>query len=202
MRMASACMLGYAVAPISVRNLNACAATSRAPRSPTNDSSAMALVMSCCNSRAPGATAPRTSRCRRWNSCSAWPRWCRARLLKRVFDIDPAHCPQCGGDFKIIAAIEDPAVIAKILTHLCLPARASPRAPARRSELFHAARNSSQQQQRFCTSADDPARIALARSRSMASSRAVCSRCGSRKMPPRAKISRNTRTIDRSMVQG
>jgi Putative transposase len=36
-------------------------------------------VMSCCNSRARGATAPRTSGCRRWNSCSAWPRWCRAR---------------------------------------------------------------------------------------------------------------------------
>ena len=26
-----------------------------------------------------GATAPRTSRCRRWNSCNAWPRWCRVR---------------------------------------------------------------------------------------------------------------------------
>ena len=33
-----------------------------------------------------------------------------ARLLKRVFDIDLEHCPQCGGDLKIIAAIEDPAV--------------------------------------------------------------------------------------------
>jgi len=28
-----------------------------------------------------------------------------ARLLKRVFDIDLEHCPQCGGDLKIIAAI-------------------------------------------------------------------------------------------------
>ena len=27
-----------------------------------------------------------------------------ARLLKRVFDIDLEHCPQCGGDLKIIAA--------------------------------------------------------------------------------------------------
>ena len=41
-----------------------------------------------------------------------------ARLLKRVFDIDIEHCPNCGGALKIIAAIEDPAVIAKILTHL------------------------------------------------------------------------------------
>ena len=48
-----------------------------------------------------------------------------ARLLKRVFDIDLEYCPQCGVDFKIIAAIEDPVVIAKILTHLGLPARAA-----------------------------------------------------------------------------
>ena len=54
-----------------------------------------------------------------------------ARLLERVFGIDIEHCPQCGGDLKIIAAIEEPAVIVKILTHLGLPARA-----ARRLEFF------------------------------------------------------------------
>jgi hypothetical protein len=62
-----------------------------------------------------------------------------ARLLKRVFDLDLEHCPQCGGNFKIIAAIEEPAVIVKILTHLGLPARAPPRSPARRLDLFEAA---------------------------------------------------------------
>jgi hypothetical protein len=62
-----------------------------------------------------------------------------ARLLKRVFDIDLEHCPQCGGDFKIIAAIEEPAVIVKILTYLGLPARAPPRSPARPLSLFQAA---------------------------------------------------------------
>ena len=62
-----------------------------------------------------------------------------ARLLKRVFDIDLEHCPQCGGTLKIIAVIEEPAVIVRILTHLGLPARAPPRAPARPLSLFQAA---------------------------------------------------------------
>jgi hypothetical protein len=41
------------------------------------------------------------------------------------------HCPNCGGALKIIAAIDDPPVIVKILSHLGLPTRAPPRAPAR-----------------------------------------------------------------------
>jgi hypothetical protein len=64
------------------------------------------------------------------------PRISWARLLKRVFDLDVKHCPNCGGDLKIIAAIEDPPVIDKILTHLGLPTRAPPRSPARRVDLF------------------------------------------------------------------
>ncbi len=59
-----------------------------------------------------------------------------ARLLKRVFDVDVEHCPNCGGALKIIAAIDDPPVIVKILSHLGLPTRGSPRAPARRVDLF------------------------------------------------------------------
>ena len=61
-----------------------------------------------------------------------------ARLLKRVFDIDAERCA-CGGALKIIAAIVEPAVIARILTHLNLSARAPPRAPARSPSLIHAA---------------------------------------------------------------
>jgi len=41
-----------------------------------------------------------------------------AKRLKRVFNIDIETCSECGGDVRIIACIEDPVVIQKILTHL------------------------------------------------------------------------------------
>ncbi|MGH8510782.1 MAG: transposase, partial [Gammaproteobacteria bacterium] len=62
-----------------------------------------------------------------------------ARLLKQVFDIDIERCSHCGGILTIIAAIEDPTVIAKILAHLGLSARAPPRSPARPFDRFQLA---------------------------------------------------------------
>jgi len=41
-----------------------------------------------------------------------------AQRLKRVFTIDIETCEQCGGAVKVIASIEDPAVIRQILDHL------------------------------------------------------------------------------------
>lgn len=41
-----------------------------------------------------------------------------AQRLKRVFNIDIETCEQCGGAVKVIASIEDPVVIQKILSHL------------------------------------------------------------------------------------
>jgi len=41
-----------------------------------------------------------------------------AQRLKRVFNIDIEICSGCGGTVKVIASIEDPAVIKKILAHL------------------------------------------------------------------------------------
>ena len=38
--------------------------------------------------------------------------------LKRVFAIDIETCPDCGGTLKVIACIEDPPLIAKILGHV------------------------------------------------------------------------------------
>jgi hypothetical protein len=54
-----------------------------------------------------------------------------ARLLKRVFELDLEHRPNCCGDLKIIAAILELPVIERILTHLELQARAPLRVPAR-----------------------------------------------------------------------
>ncbi len=65
------------------------------------------------------------------SSASTRTRMSWAQLLKRVFAIDITTCPQCFGTLTILAAIEDPAVISKILSHLGLPTRAPPRAPAR-----------------------------------------------------------------------
>ncbi len=41
-----------------------------------------------------------------------------AQRLARVFKIAVTVCERCGGAVKIIACIEDPTVIAKILEHL------------------------------------------------------------------------------------
>ena len=41
-----------------------------------------------------------------------------AQRLKRVFNINVETCRACGGAVRIIACIEDPLVIEKILTHL------------------------------------------------------------------------------------
>ena len=60
-------------------------------------------------------------------------------LSGALIERSPAHLRKynhCGGSLKIIAAIEDSPVIVKILSHLGLPTRAPPRAPARRVDLF------------------------------------------------------------------
>jgi len=50
-----------------------------------------------------------------------------ARLLKRVFDIDMQHGPNCGaGQLKIIAAILERSVIEKIWTRLGLDPQPPP----------------------------------------------------------------------------
>lgn len=83
---------------------------------------------------APTTTAHATD-CEHAPGASARMSW--TRLLKRMFDIE--RCPRCDGNLKIIATIEAPAVIERILTHLGLCAQPPPRTPARRVDLFQAA---------------------------------------------------------------
>jgi len=43
-------------------------------------------------------------------------RW--AELIRLVVEVDPLVCPRCGGAMRVIALIQEPAVIDKILKHL------------------------------------------------------------------------------------
>ena len=43
-------------------------------------------------------------------------RW--ARLIKKVYEVDPLVCPKCGGKMGVIAFIEDEKTIRKILEHI------------------------------------------------------------------------------------
>ena len=59
-------------------------------------------------------------------SSQAW-----AMLIKRIYEVDPLSCPECGGQMKVVAFIEPPQtdVIEEILQHCGLWHSSSPRAP-------------------------------------------------------------------------
>ena len=62
-----------------------------------------------------------------------------AELLLRTFEIDVLACPECGRRLRLLATIEDPAVIRKILSHLGIPTGSPQPLPERsppRSESF------------------------------------------------------------------
>jgi len=47
------------------------------------------------------------------NARAAW-----ARLIRKVYEVDPLECPRCKGPMRVIALIEDPGVIRRILDYL------------------------------------------------------------------------------------
>ena len=49
-----------------------------------------------------------------------------ARLLAKVYEIDPLVCPKCGWEMRVIAVIQDPVEIREILAHLVKTGRAPP----------------------------------------------------------------------------
>ena len=68
------------------------------------------------------------------NACISPPARCSqtwAMLIKRVYEIDPMVCSQCGGKMEIISFIDPPQneVIEKILKHCRLWKASPPRGP-------------------------------------------------------------------------
>jgi hypothetical protein len=55
----------------------------------------------------------------------------RARLLSKVYEIDPMVCPKYGAEMKVIAIIQDPAEIDRILWHPGCQAEQQPKAATR-----------------------------------------------------------------------
>ena len=43
-----------------------------------------------------------------------------AKLIRKVYEVDPLECPRCGAQMRVIALIEDPPVIERILSWLGL----------------------------------------------------------------------------------
>ncbi len=41
-----------------------------------------------------------------------------ARLIRKVYEADPLECPKCKGPMRVIALIDDPGVVRRILEHL------------------------------------------------------------------------------------
>jgi hypothetical protein len=62
-------------------------------------------------------------------------KWSWPELMRHTFGVDVLACARCGGRMRVVATIEDPVVIRRILTHLGLPTEAlAPRPPP--SDLF------------------------------------------------------------------
>ena len=60
-------------------------------------------------------------------------------LIKRVYEIDPLSCPQCGGQMNVVAFIDPPQreVIEKILRYCGLWQSSAARAPPDVEDLVH-----------------------------------------------------------------
>ena len=43
-----------------------------------------------------------------------------ARLIQKIYEVDPLTCPKCSGTMKVISVIKDEEIVKKILMHLGL----------------------------------------------------------------------------------
>ena len=58
--------------------------------------------------------------------CSAERRAAWARLIAKVYEVDPMICPRCGSPMKVLAVITDSRELAKILRHLVKTGKSPP----------------------------------------------------------------------------
>ncbi len=49
-----------------------------------------------------------------------------ARLIAKIYEIDPLVCPQCGEEMKVVAVIMDSVGVDKILRHLVKTGKSPP----------------------------------------------------------------------------
>jgi len=54
-----------------------------------------------------------------------------AEMIRKVYEVDPLLCPRCGGQMCVIAFIEEPKIIDKIIRHLRLTFEAERPPPPR-----------------------------------------------------------------------
>jgi hypothetical protein len=52
-----------------------------------------------------------------------------AKLIKRIYEVDPLQCPSCGGEMKVVAVITEHEVVDRILHHLKRKEEGKERAP-------------------------------------------------------------------------
>jgi len=78
--------------------------------------------------------------------CQRIPRRGWAEMIRKVYELDPLVCPQCGGMMKVIAFLTDYSVVDRIINHLKLTFVAAkpppPRVPSQ--ELLMAAQTSAE----------------------------------------------------------
>ena len=79
------------------------------------------------------AIAPLVTPLARGAGTTARPRtnWLWAELMQRTFGFDVLACPRCQARLELIALIEDPRVIRRILNHLGLPTEVPTAGPVR-----------------------------------------------------------------------
>ena len=66
------------------------------------------------------------------NECTKGANKSWARLIKKIYEVDPLICPKCGGQMRIIAFIEDYKVVKKILDYLGIDEFKRDRPPPKR----------------------------------------------------------------------